>query len=496
MTLEQIQIELQKLAKNQMTNDNFNEFYKVAKLISLNYQETLKSNTKIVPVKNGNATMYKTTRTLLFDYEMQYLILFGHRFVNMINSSKTKCYIGSDFPTNTFLTPAHYNPDDKTIYYQTDKIFNNLGKSFSSIEEMVFHENRHSQQFKSFDASSITEALKFDPNSLLILKDYLVMINNGKDFYQRNHFKSIMENDADLYASSLISVMINNYFPEQKSDLDIIKQHQNKDLFDNPFEELEEYGLLFGEYSLDDGTKIDRAIMLDKNLKKIISPQLVQQYPILSLIYSNGKMKTYEELMIEKEKSLSQINDEKINTFESPNYNSMTKSKKQQIEDLYEVIIRTDPMLYLEDLLSKKVLPIQEVVEVFKNHPDLYTQYNKEIDELFERKYHTIDKTQMNALKTICSRLNLKVQLKDKNSNINTSLPSQTSVSSPEMDDFKESDLFEDEVFSELYRKYGLATVSEQERQDFIEKYLENMYGKNKEDIDVVEEVESSRRSR
>lgn len=394
MTLEQIQIELQKLAKNQMTRDNFNEFYKVAKLISLNYQETLKSNTKIVPVKNGNFTKMQPKRSLLLEYEMQYLILFGHRFVNMINSSKTKSHIGNDFSTSSFMEPAHYNSDNKTIYYQTDQIFYSLGQSFSSIEEMVFHENRHSQQFRSFDASSITEALNFDPNSLLILKDYLVMQNNGEDFYRRNHFRSIMENDADLYASAIVSVMINNYFPEQKSDLEIIKRHQNKELFDNPFEELEEYGLLFGEYLLNDGTKIDRAIMLDKNLKRIISPQLVQQYPILNLIYSNGKMKTYEELMVEKEKTLSQIDDEKINTFESPNYNSMTKSKKQQIEDLYEVIIRTDPMLYLEDLLSQKLLT-GRVVAIFKNHPDLYTQYSKEIEELFERTYHTIDHEQM-----------------------------------------------------------------------------------------------------
>ena len=205
MTLEQMQNNLQRLVQNQMTNDNFSEFYKIAKLISENYQETLKSNTQTIEVKNGYKRNIIASKTVTDDgkcsviikktiattsNKMQYLILFGHRFVNMINSSKTKCHIGNDFSTSTFLTPAHYDPDNKTIYYQTDRIFNELGRSFSSIQEMVFHENRHSQQFKSFDASSLTEAIKFDPNSLLILKDYLVMVNNGKNFYQRNHLQT------------------------------------------------------------------------------------------------------------------------------------------------------------------------------------------------------------------------------------------------------------------------------------------------------------------
>lgn len=498
MTLEQIQSNLQRLAQHQMTNDNFSEFYKIAKLISEDYQETLKSNTQTIEVKNGNVTMYKTTRTQLLECELQYLILFGHRFVNMINSSKTKLHIGNDFSTNTFITPAYYDPSNKTIYYQTDRIFSEFGWSFSSIQEMVLHENRHSQQFKSFDASSLTEAIKFDPNSLLILKDYLVMINKGENFYLRNHFNSIMENDADLYASALNSMIINNYFPEQKKDLDNISQTQNQNLFDNPFIELSEYGLLFGEYLLDDGTTIDRAIMIDKNIKKIISPQLVQQYPILSLVYSNGNMKTYDEIMEEKTNFLLQIDDEKITSFESPNYISEVKSKRQQVEELYEVIIRTDPILYLEDLLSKKTLPIQGIVAVFKNHPQLYAQYKEEIDGLFERKYYTIDQTQINAFKTICSRLNFEVPLNNSHLNVNSASmqQNQTIVSSPEMDDFKESDLFEDEVFSELYRKYGYDMASEQEQQDFIRRYLETFGSKNIENVETSEMVDRPRKGR
>lgn len=67
---------------------------------------------------------------------------------------------------------------------------------------------------------------------------------------------------------------------------------------------------------------------------------------------------------------------------------------------------------------------------------------------------------------------------------------------SPEMDDFKESDLFEDVLFSELYRKYGYDEASEQEQRDFIRKYLETFDSKCNEIVETSEIDDRPRKGR
>ena len=75
------------------------------------------------------------------------------------------------------------------------------------------------------------------------------------------------------------SQLITQYFREHQEDLKHTDNAFKERITDNPFDELSEYGLILGEYVLENGQKADRAIMMDKNLKSMISPQLVEQYP-------------------------------------------------------------------------------------------------------------------------------------------------------------------------------------------------------------------------
>ncbi len=417
MTEEELQEKILKLSKTPITYDNFNEFYSVAKSISLNYQETYSKNNKIVEVKTdtGMQRVYQSTPLLL--KEIDYLLLWGHRYMETIGSTRTKCRIGHDFQVPTFSSSAFYDTNNQTIYYHDLRLLRNCENNIPEIWKTVFHENRHVQQFHAFQASSIREALKYDPNSLLILKDFLVMNYNGTAFYHSNHLKSLMENDANLYAFSLVPAVITEYFPEQNESLKIFDKTyiSNKTLFDNPFQLLEEQGIIKGEYVLKDKSTIDRAIMLDQNLRKIITPQLVREYPILNLIYANGRMKNYDEIMQEKEQLLQQVGNEEIKVVESPNYVPEIRTKQQQVKALYGVIIKTDPMLYFEDLLSQEEINFQDIVQLFTDHPKLSIYYESQINDILSRKYPKISEEQRETMKEVFEKLNFKLPVIDSN---------------------------------------------------------------------------------
>ena len=124
--------------------------------------------------------------------------------IEMQNISKRDC-------------PANYDHSSGKITYDLTQIIEDKCGVFANIPELAFHEKRHTQQFKSFETNSINELLKFDTNSIFILKDYIVMASNGKQFYGRNHINSLMETDANLFAQAISQQLIQAYFPEHKN---------------------------------------------------------------------------------------------------------------------------------------------------------------------------------------------------------------------------------------------------------------------------------------
>ena len=363
-----IKEEYQRLASESMNNDNFGHFMTIAKEISKHYSESQKQNVKQVEVKTQNGMQIKNVYNEQYQSEQIFMILFYHRYANLINKMNTPAEIGGNIKTPNFLIPAYYNPVDKKISYQLNIIMREQSNNFADVMELCLHENRHAVQFKSFSIEKADDMLNFDPNSIFILKDYLVMHNVN---YQRNHINSLMEIDANLYATGMSKHLVSQYFSEHQEDLKNTDLAFKGKITDNPFDELSEYGLILGEYVLEDGQKVDRAIMMDKNLKNTISPQLVEQYPMLKLIWKDGNFKTYSEIIRDKQVLLQRASDKQSEKLESPSYSIEPITEKEKLERLYGAIIQSDPMLYLESLLSQKQIQYFKVKELFSIHPTL-----------------------------------------------------------------------------------------------------------------------------
>lgn len=327
-----IKQEYQRLSSEAINNDNFAHFMAIAKEISEHYSESQKQNVKQVKVKIPNGMQVKNIYNEQYQAEQIFMILFYHRYANMINQMNTPAEIGKNVKTSSFLTPAYYNPKDKKISYRFDVILREKSNNFANVMELCLHENRHAMQFKSFSIDKADDMLKFDPNSIFILKDYLVMQNGN---YKRNHINSLMEIDANLYARGVSKHLISQYFVEHQEDLKNTDFAFKEKITDNPFDELSEYGLISGEYVLEDGQKVDRAIMMDKNLKNIVSSQLVEQYPLLKLIWKDGNFKTYSEIMQDKQVLLQRVSDKQSEKLESPSYSIEPITEKEKIERLY-----------------------------------------------------------------------------------------------------------------------------------------------------------------
>ena len=515
-----IKEELQKLASGAMNNNNFEHFMEIAKEISKNYSESQSKNVKQVNVKIQ--MQVKNVYNEQYQSEQAFMILFYHRYANMINKMNTPAEIGTNIRTSSFLTPAHYNPADKKISYQLDVIMREKSHNFANVMELCLHENRHAMQFKSFSIDNAEDMLNFDPNSMFILKDYLVMQNGN---YRRNHINSLMEIDANLYARGMSKHLVTQYFSEHQEDLKNTDFAFKEKITDNPFDELSEYGLISGEYVLESGEKVDRAVMIDKNLRNMISPQLVAQYPMLNLIWKDGNFKTYSEIMEDKQELLQRISGKQSKTLESPYYNIESITDKEKVERLYSSIIQSDPMLFLESLLSQKQIQYFKVKELFSLHPTLLNEYQSQITEIFSRKSVEIDDNQMNFLNRLSSELNIKLKstsihnipmnefaknalnngvrartVKDADEKLpsarisnNKKEQEQTSNNLADLDEFIEfisPEMINDSRFLALLRKYRTLDMSPEEYVEYVEEhYKKQIDTTNIEPVDKIEDT-------
>lgn len=132
---------------------------------------------------------------------------------------------------------------------------------------------------------------------------------------------------------------------------------------------------------------------MDKNLRNIISPQLVEQYPILKLIWKDGNFKIYTEII--KDESLQKFSNEQSKTLESSSYSTESISARERAERLYSTIIQSDPMLYLESLFLSKQFQYFKIKDLFSLLPTLLNEYSSQILEIFSRKSSEIDDSQI-----------------------------------------------------------------------------------------------------
>lgn len=129
----------------------------------------------------------------------------------------------------------------------------------------------------------------------------------------------------------------------------------------------------------------------DRDLKDHITMEDIKRYPLLKLICNeDGTLKKYEELIQDRERHKTEHSlDDDIRIISSnTEYTKKGIAINSQIDRVYQFVINSDPMLYLEDCLNNNRK--NKVEELFVDVPELLYSYNSDIIQIVS-KYGTLE---------------------------------------------------------------------------------------------------------
>lgn len=318
---------------------------------------------------------------------MQYFAKLTQKYIETTHNTKINIECTDDYSFAT-VVGGYDNKADK-IKYSTFGM--TLGrKNRSSYFQTFLHESRHKMQYDAYRTNSIDEILNFKGNSILLLKDKIyesLMPKDNRQFYQNNYNFLYTETDAENYSLELLSgFVMDMYFnyigfitnsdqideqlitkmlkvhrkvSQDKLELEY-NQTQSGRLNFTIIEELNGKKIISSSYNIQT-IEVDKLIELDKTIKN--HPELQEQMPLLKLLFNGDRPKTYNEIIEDRKKLLI-----------------LYPQKADKINELYNSIINTDPILYLTDLVIKnESILIEEFIII---HPTLFEEYPKEIEEI------------------------------------------------------------------------------------------------------------------
>ena len=257
---------------------------------------------------------------------------------------------------------------------------------FEHIMFTIFHEFRHKMQHDDINNmhTDINSILSVDPSAIILLKEKATQIDS--QLYNANHDCFIMEHDANLFALSECGLFIDKKRLEQDyRELGETNNYINAmitgtDLSSEEFHDKQHLPIVYEQ---------------DCRYKKFILGKQIPSNSMLSLIYNpNGTPKTYQELLEEKKKLIEkykgQVVDRKTST---TNYEQWSNPKRaeEHIEEIFKLIIASDPILTLQENLYKfntidnKLIAKQysdRVASLINNCPQLVDIYSKEITNI------------------------------------------------------------------------------------------------------------------
>lgn len=257
---------------------------------------------------------------------------------------------------------------------------------FEHIMFTIFHEFRHKMQHDDINNihTNVDSILSIDPSAIILLKEKATQVDS--QLYSANHDCFIMEHDANLFALSECSLFIDKKRLEQDyRDLGETNNYINAmitgtDLSSEEFHDKQHLPIVYEQ---------------DYRYKKFILGKQIPSNSMLSLIYNpNGTPKTYQELLEEKKKLIEkykgQVVDRKTST---TNYEQWSNPKRaeEHIEEIFKLIIASDPILTLQENLYKfnkinnKLIAKQysdRVAILLNNCPQLVDIYGKEITSM------------------------------------------------------------------------------------------------------------------
>lgn len=334
-----------------------------------------------------------------------------HMFDMEVNFAFNKKYLG----TGT----AAYDEKTNTIHLSHIGLLLN-GPGCTNYSEALLHEYRHAMQHKFSKLSDIKDILKLSPKYLLVLRDSLYekyKRDENPDFYIENYNELYAENDAELFALQISEELLPNLVQlyleyAKKNNIEVDEQalyskvsyilprikidisktkNELKDLDRNIvgfYEEMLSTSLIESSLSLEK-QPVDRLIMLDKYIKE--NPEMQEKYPVLKLMFNGLVPKEYDEIISDMKKLINEYesNNDKIEVLDIPSYKVVEKTYKEQIIDLYNTIIKSDPILYLNYLISEN--NYRELKIFISKHPQIFEEYKEDIDKIINNDNYDIE---------------------------------------------------------------------------------------------------------
>ena len=384
MTIEQVKYYIDKI--------------KNAPISDIDKDEFIQFTIKVIEDYNKKSFEQKPKGLILQEYF--YLQIFFHKYACKLNDNEVEY----EFVSTTEIDEINrQNPNNPQSYNDCYSFYTNKVRYVASGKHVfqdptawnmfhAIHENRHAKQNQFFSMGE-KDVLQLDSLAIAIIKEYLAIGYGATNLYNTtNHRCFVMENDASLSADTIIRDFVSKYCPNNNKLLEDLNRVCH-------FEKNDYASMIHNQQSLVefDFIKAEEGTLpvfyeIDRIVKQIIvTKELLEQFPILSFIYNqNGKPKSYQELMQNKERlkaqNIGDTSEVKNNSF--TDYQQKTIPVSTHIENLYDVIIKTDPCLQIEHYLNHG--KFYQIKDLLTTCPQLITQYKKNIFDIYY-KYLTLD---------------------------------------------------------------------------------------------------------
>lgn len=336
-----------------------------------------------------------------FDKKVDFYLGLVKRFLDYFYGMKLNIIKDDNI---AFSKSAGYNFETKELKV-SPLAFSLREKNVTSVLEDIFHEVRRKMQMDSYHSKSLQEFFKHSPNSMILLKEYLyeqAHQEEDRKFFYENRNKMLQEVDADIYGfwavKNMIAELSREYLDYVEANHLVIPTNTMQEIIGlqrqikstvaedekevqaagrlNPFIKEEALGRVPANTLLEvNGELKDRLILYDKYIKE--NPKLQSEYPILKLILVGDNPKSYKQTMKEKNYLLDRFTGFIEKAIPKPT------PYEVRINKMYECIVKSDPMLYVEDLALME--RTQELNEFLQAHPTLPEMYPKELQELAEK---------------------------------------------------------------------------------------------------------------
>lgn len=317
---------------------------------------------------------------------IEYFSIFTQKYIKFKYNTDIEIELHEDY--NLATASGAYDCKDNKIKYATLGIL--IGKiNTSSYLHTFLHEAKHKMQHDSYSKTNAKDFLSNSENAVILAKEFAYgkgKENDNGEFYMSNYNNLYVETDAEIFSHNTIKTMLMEMFVEYKKQskavtTDELRIHlslvQNK-MKKNSLEIQEKrkermnlnivnecYGIkpITSSYVYQ-GEEIDKLIALDKYIKN--NPEIQETMPIFKLIFNENVPKTYDEINIDKQRLIGAY-----------------PEKRKQIIEIYNNIIKSDPILYLTYLVENN--QTNEVIKFVENHNTIFLEYPEEIEKIINK---------------------------------------------------------------------------------------------------------------